>query len=367
MTITAAALAEALTPFKKLIERRTSIPILENVLLRAKNGLLTITGTDLDTELTVDLPLGFAGDGPRFATTAPFRVLLDFASGLGEAPLTLSLGAQTACLNVDGPVSLSMATLPTDDYPRVKPGASTVAFSLPVATLLGALKTVRDAMSREETRYYLNGILLQHIEDRLCFTATDGHRLHQVRLAAPESLTGLADAIVPRRAAELCIDLLEREPATAETSITLTDSKVRIECGRWALLSKLIDGTYPDYPRVIPTEHKGALIVEADALVAIADACRVFDNAARGGVLALGQGQFKASSAEGIVISGDHHGTVEGEPPEEIGFNHRYLAAVLSQRPGAMARMSMGDAASPVLVEFEHDESFRAVLMPMRI
>jgi len=358
--IAADTLASALKLADKVVERRSSLPILTNVRLRATNGELEITATDLDTELVTRLPYG----GEPVDTTVGAAQLLQIAQQGGDASLELSQA--DGKLRIDGAARFTLYTLPAEDFPVMTDPEPSTSFEMPPLALLSALSASAVAVSTEETRYYLNGVYIQRLGEQLGFTATDGHRLAMVRMPAPEGTDGLQGSIVHRDVVKLLRHMLEETPAAVKMGFSA--SKVRFEIGRSVITSKLIYGTFPDYPRIVPKDFKGTIVLPAEQLLA---GCRaagcLTTEKVRPLQLFTSPARIEAKHPEGGKVEAELAAEIEGEPPEFVSFNARYFEEIVQQRPFGDVKLSLSDAASPVLVEFEKDPSFSAVLMPMRV
>lgn len=361
----ASDLAAALAPFRSVIDKRTTIPILTYVRLTANKKGLTLSGTDLDTQLTHQLP--FKGD---FDVAVPLETLLQALASIGDSETTLA--RVDGKFEIAGPVVFQLRILPADEYPVIETGEGKgISFVMGADLFRSALDAVSPAVSTEETRYYLNGIFVQRIEDQIGFTATDGHRLHMSRFPAPAGLEKLDDGtgiIVPRGASRLAQQLLKADDVP-DVGLTVwrNSNKAMITIGDAVIVTKTIDGHYPEYQRVIPTDATGSFTASASELLVAANAAA-----------SVGSERHRAFSIEPAAHRISHKGdlgnatalvTAEGQGtlPASIGFNARYFRDIIQQRPEGRAILRMSDAGAPMLVEFEDDPTFRAVLMPMRI
>ena len=371
LTLTRAALLSALDRAGRVVERKNSIPILSNLLLRTQGLALVATGTDLDMEVTTRADAEVSAPGE---TTVPATMLGDFVRRLpadasvtldeepGKGRLTVRAGRSRATLN----------TLPPADFPSFSAGEFAARFSLPANTLLRMIERVSFAISSEETRYYLNGIHL-HLADgedgpMLRAVATDGHRLALQEIVAPEGAQGMPAIILPRKAVSEITRLakvLNEEPVQIAVSAT----KIQMTAGVTTLTSKLIDGTFPDYLRVIPQGNGKLATIDHAALAAAVE---------RVGAISTDRGRavkfsFQSGSL-GLSVRNADTGDATDDldiayeaEPLEIGFNGSYVLDVLKVLPGAQARMALADPGSPTLITADGHPDFRAVLMPMRV
>jgi len=367
LTFDRATLVKALARLSRVIERKTTIPVLGQVRLEAAETRLTITGTDLDIHYRSAIDADIATPG---STTINAHLLYDIARKISDgAQITLEeTGAGHMSLR-SGRARFSLATLPAidfPDYPKLEPVCS---FNLASKDLRAMVKQVAFAMSTEETRYYLNGIFWhRHETDEgpmLRAVATDGHRLGRFEMLAPAIDGTMPGIIIPRKAVAELTALADE--IDGEISIEITDRLIKAMAGRIEIVSKLVDGTFPDYQRVIPKENSKIAKVERTGFMAAADRVATISSE-RGRSVKLG---FSAEAIDLDVTSPDHgnaneqiEATYDG-PPLEIGFNARYLHEVLSELDGAAVRIELADPGSPTL--FSTSDALLVVLMPMRV
>src|SRR5690348_12932800 len=266
-TIERATLLKSLGHVQSVVERRNTIPILSNVLIEARDdNSIRMMATDLDLQVDESVPANADQAG---ATTVSAHTLFDIVRKLPE-------GSQVELNVADGKMQLSagrarfnLSTLPRDDFPVISEGELPTKFELPAATLRQIIDKTRFAISSEETRYYLMGIFLHIADDQLKAAATDGHRLARVVIDKPDGADGMPDVIVPRKCVAELRKLLEEVEGTVEVSLSPT--KVRFGLGSAVLTSKLIDGTFPDYNRVIPTANDKLLKLDPKSFSAGVD------------------------------------------------------------------------------------------------
>ena len=370
ITIERALLLKALTHIQSVVERRNTIPILSNVKFEAPNGMLNLSATDMDLDILESVQAEIAASG---STTAPAHTLFDIVRKLPE-------GAQVEldCTGSDGQLVLSsgrsrftLSCLPTEDFPIMSSGDMSHNFSISSNDLRGIVDRTRFAISTEETRYYLNGIYVHAAEREgvsvLKSVATDGHRLASVDLPLPEGAAGMPGVIVPRKTVSELRKLIDE--ATDEVAISLSETKIQFSFGGAVLTSKLIDGTFPDYDRVIPTSNDKILEVDrkqfaeaVDRVSAIStEKSRAIKLSLGSGVLTLSANSPENDTAIEELSVGYDAGDIK------IGFNSRYLLDIAQQITGDSAQFSFADAASPTLVQDSGDASALYVLMPMRV
>lgn len=349
-----ADLAHTLAVVTKTIEARNTIPILGNVALAVADGRLTVTGTDLDIEATTSLPVLDSADG---AITVPGKLLADIAKkATGDVLLELVTAAnKTQHLSVkSGRSRYKLETLPIEDFPSFTVGQYDTSLELDLAALVAPCA---HAMSSEETRYYLCGVYLHAVDGRLVAVGTDGHRLVRSFGADAGEANLEYGVILPRK----LIGLLPK----GVVKVDLSKSKIRITVGDTVLTSKLIDGTYPDYERIIPRDYNHHVTVDRDAMLrAVERVSVVADEKGRAIKLAFAADELTLSVADKASEQIDVTGDIEGGGME-IGFNGGYLADALRVFDAGPVVFKLGDAGSPALLDGGGLDG-GITLMPMR-
>ncbi|HEY0044708.1 MAG TPA: DNA polymerase III subunit beta [Allosphingosinicella sp.] len=367
-TIERATLLRSLGHVQSVVERRNTIPILSNVLIEAmEGGGLRLMATDLDLQVNEEIEANVTQPG---ATTVSAHTLFDIARKLPEGS-QVELNASEGKMQVNaGRARFNLATLPRDDFPVIAEGELPTRFELPAATLRQIIDKTRFAISTEETRYYLNGIFL-HVSDEaqpvLKAAATDGHRLARVTVPRPAGAEGMPDVIIPRKCVAELRKLLDEVDGTVQVS--LSESKVRFGLGAAILTSKLIDGTFPDYSRVIPTANDKILRIDPRSFMEGVDrVATIASEKTRAVKMALDRDRITLS------VTSPENGTAAEEVPGdynadgmEIGFNARYLLDILGQIEGDTLEMHLADAAAPTLLRESDNAPALYVLMPMRV
>lgn len=370
VTVERAELLKSLSHVHRVVERRNTIPILANVLIKAAKGTLELKATDLDLEVVESVP---AETGQAGATTVPAHVLYDIVRKLPDgAQVQLEAGGERGTLTVRASrARFSLQTLPEADFPDLAAGEFSHTFKVKGAEFRRLVDKTQFAISTEETRYYLNGIYLHVTEANgkamLRAVATDGHRLAQAELEAPAGSQGLPGVIVPRKTVAEIQKLLEDKEA--EVTISLSATKIRVQVGAIVLTSKLIDGTFPDYGRVIPQGNDKTLIVDKDEFAAAVDrVSTVSSERGRAVKLSLGDGKMVLSVTNPDSGSATEELEVDyTAEPLDIGFNSRYLLDITSQLEGDTAELKLADPGSPTLVRDSTKTDALYVLMPMRV
>lgn len=374
LTIERAALLRALSHVQSVVERRTTIPILSNVLLRAEAGQLALSATDMDVEIVERVSAQIERDG---RTTAPAHTLYDIVRKLREgAQIEIeTLAGRNEMVLRSGRSTFTLACLPPEDYPVMSAGDLPHHFKLPTAQLRTLIDRTRFAISTEETRYYLNGIYLHETKSNdvpvIRAVATDGHRLARFEMTAPEGTAGMPGVIIPRKTVLELRKLVDE--GDDEVQIALGEAKIRVAVGAAELTSKLIDGTFPDYDRVIPAGNDKILEVPCKEFAEAVDrVSTISTERSRAVKLAIEHGNLtvSATSPENGIAVEELEARYQSTPLE-IGFNSRYLLDITDQIGGEHVQFKMADAGSPTILCDASPETGSAsalyVLMPMRV
>ncbi len=372
-TIERATLLRCLSHVQSVVERRNTIPILSNVLIEAAaDGTVRIMATDLDLQVVETMSaVSVEGAG---AITVSAHLLFDIARKLPDGSQVSLETADNRMTVKAGRSRFSLPTLPRDDFPMIVEGDLPTSFELPAAILAQLVDRTRFAISTEETRYYLNGIFL-HVSDEdqptLKAAATDGHRLARYTLARPDGAEGMPDVIVPRKCVAELRKLLE-EALDTNVLIDLSASKIRFTLGGEhgvVLTSKLIDGTFPDYSRVIPTGNDKLLRLDPKSF---------YDGVDRVATIATEKTRAVKMALENdkvtLSVTSPDNGTAAEEVPAdyksdgfEIGFNANYLKDILAQIDGDTVELHLADAGAPTMIRQDEKSPALYVLMPMRV
>ena len=363
-----ATLLRALAHVQSVAEKRNTIPILANVLIEVRDGAMRLTATDMEIAVEEQVEASIDRDG---RTTAPASTLyeivrrlpdgavVEFDHGGGDAALRLKAGRYTTSLNV----------LPVDDFPNMTAGQLPHRFQLGADTLRHLIDRTRFAISTEETRYYLNGIYLHPSGDRLRAVATDGHRLARVEVDLPDGSAEMPGVIVPRKTIGELRKLLDE--GTAPVEVSLSDTRIRFALGAVRLTSKLIDGTFPEYERVIPKENDKVLTVgRKDFSDAVARVAAISQERSRPVKLSLKENLLTLTATspdQGMAVEELDEGRASyAAEPLEIGFQARYLSDITDQIRDKV-EFRFADGSAPTVVQDLEDGTALYVLMPMRV
>jgi len=344
-------LSRAITAAGRVVESRNTMPILGNLLLTATSGNLTVTATDLDIVATARTAADVTEPG---AVCVDAKLIGDIAKK-ASGDITLQL-ADDKLIVKSGRSRFSLATLPAADFPTFGDGKYDATFDIDMAALFAP---VSFAISTEETRYYLNGVFFrgaQHPDEHCVAVATDGHRLAK-HLAG--TLPAFEGVIVPRKV----VGLLPRGVA----SVSVSPQKIRIAADDLVLVSKLIDGTFPDYERVIPKANDKIVTIDRDEFMRAADrVVTVSSEKGRSVKLSIAPGAVSLSARSEIGSAEDEVAADYSGEPIEIGFNSAYVRDMLAVLPSGPVQLALSDGGSPGLVTGGMD-GLTLVIMPMRV
>ena len=374
ISIERAALLRSLAHVQSVVERRNAIPILSNVLIEASGATLRLNTTDMDISIVEATEAAVAVAG---ATTTPVHTLHDIVRKLPDgAQVELALEEDGARLALRaGRSNFRLSCLPREDFPAVEGDSMPHDFAMSAADLRTVIDRTRFAISTEETRYYLNGIYWHAREESgvqlLRAVATDGHRLARLEMPLPEGAAGMPGVIVPRKT----VNELHRLIADAEAAVRigLSENKIRFSFGDTELTSKLIDGTFPDYERVIPTGNDRTMTVPTKSFREAVDrVSTISTEKSRAVKLMLSPGPAGGNLTLQATSPDAGSATEElevayGDEEMEIGFNARYLLDIATQIEGEELKFELADSGSPTVIRDLADEASLYVLMPMRV
>ena len=364
------SLMRSLSHVQSVVERRNTIPILSNVLIECEGGAVTLTATDMDLTITETTGASVANPG---AVTAPAHMLFDIVRKLPDG-VEVGLTSQSdtgRMILTAGKARFELSTLPREDYPSLDGAPMPISFEMPAEELKTLIERTRFAISTEETRYYLNGIYLHAMGEgasaALRAVATDGHRLARFETVLPTGAGEMPGVIVPRKTVGELAKLLDA--GDENVRVSLSDSRIEFRFSDVTLSSKLIDGTFPDYERVIPTANDKSMTVDKGTFANAVDRVSTIASAeSRAVKLAVSAGRLNLSANSPDRGQANEEIEVEyGSSDLEIGFNARYLLDIATQLSGDSAEFVFADAGSPTLVKDKDSASVLYVLMPMRV
>ncbi|MGF1708750.1 DNA polymerase III subunit beta [Enterovibrio baiacu] len=343
---------------------RPTLPILGNILLKVDAGQLTMTCTDLEVELIASLPLeGEAEDG---AVTVPSRKFLDICRGLPDsAPINFTAEGDRAVIR-SGRSRFTLSTLPAADFPNIEDWQSTVEFTLSQGKLRQLIESTAFSMANQDVRYFLNGMLLETDGTTLRSVATDGHRM-AVGTTALESSLENQQVIVPRKGVTELMRLLDQPDAPV--TIQIGSANIRAQVNQFIFTSKLVDGRFPDYRRVMPQSSNKTMEAGCDELrQAFSRAAILSNEKFRGVRLNVSNGQLRISAHNPEQEEAEEFVDVDYQGEElEIGFNVSYVLDVLNTLKCDQVRFSMTDGTASTLVEDCNSDDAMYVVMPIRL
>ena len=346
-----------------IVERRHTLPILSNLLIRKIGTELNFLATDIEVQISTKAE---GGAGPDVATTVAARKLLDILRALPAGPVALELNGKK--LNIkSGKSRFALQTLAAEDFPTVAPATDFKAsFSITQKALKGLLALVQYAMAQQDIRYYLNGLLLIVEKNTVKVVATDGHRLAFASLPA-EVEVEKQEVIIPRKT----VIELERllEDSDEMIRIDIASNQVRFQFGNVELVSKLVEGKFPDYNRVIPSGYKNGFDISREELIGCLTRAAILTNEKFKGVrCVVGDGSLKISCTNTDQEEAQEEVEIDYKGDTiDIGFNVTYLLDVLNHLKTEKITISLGDANSSALITGGENAEFKYVVMPMRI
>ena len=363
-------LVRALNHVTSVVERRNTIPILSNVLLEADTDQLKLTATDLEREVVERVPSTISGPG---SITVSAHMLHDIVRKLPDgAEIEIQSGTEDGRMVLSsGHSRFSLQALSSEDFPSLDAGELPYSFQVPANDLKKLIEKTRFAISTEETRYYLNGIYLHAAETNetqtLRAVATDGHRLAQVEFPLPDGAHGMPGVIIPRKTVNELHRLVEDNESNVDIGVSA--NKIRFTTGPLILTSKLIDGTFPDYAKVIPENNdKFMNVTNSEFASAVDRVSTLSSDKGRAVKLNINHGKLILSVNNPDSGSATEELNIDyGSDPMEIGFNAKYLLDISSLLDSDTAHFKLADPGSPTMVTEGDDNSALYVLMPMRV
>ena len=361
-----AKLLEALQSVAGIVERRHTLPILANVLLRKNGDGIEFTTSDLEIQVRTNAQLG--GDAGQMSTTVGARKLIDILRSL-PSDQTVTLSAAQNKLTLQGGKSrFTLQTLPADDFPLVNESVDFgPTFSVPQKTLRELINQVHFAMAVHDIRYYLNGILFIAEGKTLTLVATDGHRLALAQNQLVQDVPSKQEVILPRKT----VLELQRLLKDVDTAIEMrfANNQAKFVFGEMQFVTKLVEGKFPDYNRVIPKNHKNAVVLGRAPLLASLQRAAILTSEKFKGVrvnIEPGLLRIASSNAEQEEAKEELEVDYNGDAIE-IGFNVTYLIDVLANSPHEMVKLELQDSAASALFSIPDQPGFKYVVMPMRI
>jgi DNA polymerase-3 subunit beta len=361
-----AKLLDALQAVAGIVERRHTLPILANVLMRKNGSSVEFTTSDLEIQVRTTSELG--GDAGQLATTVGARKLMDILKSLpADQVVTLSSSQNKLTLS-GGKSRFTLQTLPAEDFPLVNESVDFgPTFAVPMKTLKGLINQVHFAMAVHDIRYYLNGILFIAEGKTLTLVATDGHRLAMAQAQLEAEVPSKQEVILPRKTVLELQRLLKDEDAAIE--MRFANNQAKFQFAGLEFVTKLVEGKFPDYNRVIPRNHKNAVVLgRAPLLASLQRAAILTSDKFKGVRVNIEPGLLKIASSNAEQEEAKEEIEIDyAGDPIEIGFNVTYLIDVLANSTQEMVKLELQDSAASVLFSLPQQPGFRYVVMPMRI
>ena len=347
-----------------VVERRQTLPVLSNILLKAQNNTLVLTGTDLEVEIVARLPLDEDIEGE---VTLPARKFLDICRALPDnAVINIQVDENKAILK-SGRSRFSLATLPATEFPNIDPIETDYAFSISQKDLKSLIDKTQFSMAQQDVRYYLNGLMLELNNDSLLAVATDGHRLAICKKQAELQVNEARQVIIPRKGVTELSRLLEDSDSMVQ--IQVSDNHIQADLGDVIFTSKLIDGKFPDYQQVIPANPNKIVICDRESLYQSFTRASVLSNEKyRGMRLQMTNNLLKATIHNPEQEEAEEELEVQYQGDEfEIGFNVSYFIDALAAIKEDTVEVKFTDANQSCVVNSKDDTSCLYVIMPMRL
>ena len=353
------AIASALAKVTGIIESKNTIPILANVLLTASDDALTIRATDLDIEVTTRVECTVDEPG---STTLDAKILSDGVKRLAKGSLVTIDATDTKCDVTSGRRKFSLGQLPASEFPTIASEEYDASFAISVDDLSRLFGKAAFAMSTEEARYYLQGIYLHPTDKGITAASTDGHRLAKVWCDQKEDFNGV---IVPRKT----VGIVRNVFTIGDVDVSISGGKIRFDAGDTVIVSKVIDGTFPDYTRIIPQSMPNNFRVDAvdfaSACAAVAIVCE--DKKSRSVAMDIGDDSVKLTVAGHVNDAEDVVDAYVSGDPLRIGFNSKYLADAMAQAEGGDMVIHYNGNGDPALMKPTEDDKMLIVVMPVRV
>lgn len=358
------ALLKPLQVVSGIVERRQTLPILANILVRKDGDKISFIATDLEIQIQTQAEIGAGPD--IAATTVAARKLVDILRALPEAEVQLSLASKKMTV-ASGKSRFQLQTLPAEEFPVVSVADFTADFVLPAARFKYLLSMVHFAMAQQDIRYYLNGMLMVVEDNTVRAVATDGHRLALCEVSKEETAPGKIEAIIPRKT---IIELLRLLPDTeVPLRVQMAANQIKLSFGDIELISKLVEGKFPDYQRVVPANNtKFFLIGREELMHALQRAAILTTDKFKGVRWLLSDDSLKINSTNADQEEAQEELEIDyaGESLD-IGFNVTYLLDVLGNLKNDQVKFALGDSLGSALITMPDSEAFKYVVMPMRI
>lgn len=352
----------AIRNLSAVVERRNSIAILGNMKIQIEGNSLHLFATDMDVEATQNIKVDGREDG---ATTVNAQTLIEIVSKLKDDDIDVSTNDASLFIK-SGRSRFKLACLDAADFPLLDDGKYNVNFAIDANDLVSLIDNVKFCASTEESRYYLNGIYLHVSGNMLRSVATDGNRLALCDVAKPTGLEELSGVIIPSKTILIIRKILEG--CLGDVNVSLSENKIFIEASEFSVTSKLIDGAYPDYDRVIPKSNDSIMVVNTDEFRGAIDRVSTVSDARSNSIkLAIGGSGVGISARNGDGSSATEDLEVVNTFGLEIGFNSKFFLDALAHVKSEKCTVKFGQAINPVLITDDNLNNFVYLIMPLRV
>lgn len=346
-----------------VVERRQTLPILSNLLLKSANGAVTLTGTDLEVEISADV----AGEGSSGEMTVPARKLYDICRALpGDAKITISLDKDKAIIR-SGKSRFRLLTMPASEFPAIETSKWNYTVTLAQRDLRWLLEKTMFCMANQDVRYYLNGLLVETKGNQLRMVATDGHRLSMAEMNVSSSISSENQIIIPRKGVQEMTSFLNDSEEQIELSFGSNHLKASAKGVNF--ITKLIDGRFPDYAKVVPVSQSKQVMIERDAFRETLQRAAILSNEKYRGVrfgLSKGTMTITAHNPEQEEAQEEMSVNYSGDDLE-IGFNVNYISEALGAIDASQVEFGLNDPNSSCLIREPGSSKYLYVVMPMRL
>jgi DNA polymerase-3 subunit beta len=363
INIKASLLSESLQQIVGVVERKQTMPILSHILLDCSENDLTLTGTDLEVQLSCTIQ-GVNSDGD-FITTIPGRKAFEIIRSLGEQDVEIAVSESSIKITSSNS-SFKLKTLSSNEFPLFDATGTDTTFTIKQGELKTLFNKTQFAMAQQDVRFYLNGLLLEISPNTLVSVGTDGHRLAKSKVSIEKSKISDSSYILPRKAVQEIQRIIGN---SGESKITFSDNRAVFEIGATTLVTKLIDGSFPDYTRVIPENTSINILLDVGKIKPALQRVSILANEKFKGVrVDLDDGVLNVSSENPEQEQATEAITIEKTGASlSVGFNVSYLIEAISACQGEMVSLGLNDENSSALITDPSDPESKYVVMPMRL
>jgi DNA polymerase-3 subunit beta len=363
ITINSNTLSRALQNVIGVIERKQTMPILGHVLIENKKGKLTLTGTDLEVQIQAHTNIDDKQN--NVIATAPGRKLYDIIRSLDDKEIIIEFNDSNIVIKSQNS-KFKLQTLPPNEFPLFEPGSKETSFVIKQANLKNLLQKTHFAMAQQDVRFYLNGLLLEIAPNKLVSVGTDGHRLARTVASVDKAQLDEANFIIPRKAVQEVQRIIGDE---GDAKLSFSDNQATFNLNKVTLTTKQIDGSFPDYNRVIPDETAIKILIKASKIKPALQRVSILANEKFKGVrVDINNEKLTISSENPEQESGSETITIDDtQQTLSVGFNVSYLIDAVSACDGDLVSIGLNDENTSALITDPTDPEAKFVVMPMRL